>query len=127
VLKGEQFIKAQPVAIESILPTPSEIMPQLDIFLMEIEAQMEKLYAVVAERVKGTGIVEFSTLTKGVGRLGSHPDLHSFAILGAGRQSRSVAERRNRRNLHSRRRLETWSKRRTKRLVSHPKKTRNMF
>ena len=69
VLKGEQFIRAQPVAIESILPTPSEIMPQLDIFLMEIEVQMEKLYAVIAERVKGAGIVEFSTLIKGAGRL----------------------------------------------------------
>ena len=69
VLKGEQFIRAQPIAIESVLPTPSEIMPQLDIFLMEIEAQMEKLYAIIAERVKGTGIVEFSTLIKGAGRL----------------------------------------------------------
>jgi chromatin segregation and condensation protein Rec8/ScpA/Scc1 (kleisin family) len=69
VLKGEQLIRAQPVAIEPFLPTPSEILPQLDFFLMEIEVQMEKLYAVISDKVKGAGIVEFSTLIKGVGRL----------------------------------------------------------
>src|SRR5512136_2530204 len=35
VLKGELLIRAQPTAIESFLPTPSEILPQLDLFLME--------------------------------------------------------------------------------------------
>jgi chromatin segregation and condensation protein Rec8/ScpA/Scc1 (kleisin family) len=68
VLKGEKFVHFEKAA-EPILPTPSEIFPQLDIYLMEIELQMEKLYASLSERVKGTGIVEFSTLTKGVGRL----------------------------------------------------------
>jgi chromatin segregation and condensation protein Rec8/ScpA/Scc1 (kleisin family) len=69
VLKGEQLIRAQPAAIESFLPTPSEILPQLDLFLMEIEVQMAKLYAMISDKVKGAGIVEFSTLIKGVGRL----------------------------------------------------------
>jgi chromatin segregation and condensation protein Rec8/ScpA/Scc1 (kleisin family) len=36
---------------------------------MEIGVQMEKLYAVLSDRVKGAGIVEFSTLIKGAGRL----------------------------------------------------------
>jgi chromatin segregation and condensation protein Rec8/ScpA/Scc1 (kleisin family) len=36
---------------------------------MEIELQMEKLYASLSERVKGTGIIEFSTLIKEAGRL----------------------------------------------------------
>jgi chromatin segregation and condensation protein Rec8/ScpA/Scc1 (kleisin family) len=36
---------------------------------MEIELQMEKLYASLSERVKGAGIVEFSTLTKSATRL----------------------------------------------------------
>jgi chromatin segregation and condensation protein Rec8/ScpA/Scc1 (kleisin family) len=48
---------------------PSEILPQLDMYLMEIELQMEKLYASLVEKVKGTGIIEFSTLMKDVGRL----------------------------------------------------------
>jgi chromatin segregation and condensation protein Rec8/ScpA/Scc1 (kleisin family) len=69
VLKGEQLIRPPPVVPESILPTASEIFPQLDMFLMEIEAQMERLYNGLSDRVKGAGIIEFSTLIKGVGRL----------------------------------------------------------
>jgi chromatin segregation and condensation protein Rec8/ScpA/Scc1 (kleisin family) len=69
VLKGEKLIRFQKAVTESILPTPSEILPQLDLFLMEIELQMERLYASLSERVKGAGIVEFSTLIKGVRRL----------------------------------------------------------
>ena len=69
VLKGEKLVRFEKVIAEPILPTPSEILPQLDIYLMEIELQMEKLYASLSERVKGTGIIEFSTLIKGAGRL----------------------------------------------------------
>lgn len=69
VLKGEQFIRPQPLVVESVLPTRSEIFPELDLFLMEIEVQMEKLLALLSDKVKGAGIVEFSTLIKGVGRL----------------------------------------------------------
>lgn len=69
VLKGEQLIRPPPIVPESILPSLSEILPPLDLFLMEIEVQMEKLYTVLSDRVKGAGIIEFSTLIKGVGRL----------------------------------------------------------
>ncbi len=69
VLKGEKFIRPEKIAEEPLLPTPSEILPQLDLYLMEIELQMEKLYASLSERVKGAGIVEFSTLTKSATRL----------------------------------------------------------
>lgn len=69
VLKGEQLIRPPPIVPESILPSSSEILPALDLFLMEIEVQMEKLYTVLSDRVKGAGIIEFSTLIKGVGRL----------------------------------------------------------
>jgi chromatin segregation and condensation protein Rec8/ScpA/Scc1 (kleisin family) len=69
VLKGEKLVRFEKAVAESILPTPSEILPQLDIYLMEIELQMEKLYASLSERVKGTGIIEFSTLIKEAGRL----------------------------------------------------------
>jgi chromatin segregation and condensation protein Rec8/ScpA/Scc1 (kleisin family) len=69
VLKGEQLIRPLPIVPESVLPTASEILPQMDLFLMEIETQMEKLYAILSDRVKGAGIIEFSTLIKGAGRL----------------------------------------------------------
>ena len=69
VLKGEKFIRPEKIVEEPLLPTPSEILPQLDLYLMEIELQMEKLYASLSERVKGAGIVEFSTLTKSATRL----------------------------------------------------------
>jgi chromatin segregation and condensation protein Rec8/ScpA/Scc1 (kleisin family) len=69
VLKGEKLVHLEKMTVEPILPTPSEILPQLDRYLMEIELQMKKLYASLCERVKGTGIIDFSTLTKGVSRL----------------------------------------------------------
>lgn len=69
VLKGEKLIRPEKIPEEPLLPTPSEILPQLDLYLMEIELQMEKLYASLSERVKGAGIVEFSTLTKSATRL----------------------------------------------------------
>lgn len=69
VLKGEKLVRFEKAVAEPILPTPSEIFPQLDMYLMEIELQMEKLYASLVERVKGTGIIEFSTLINDAGRL----------------------------------------------------------
>jgi chromatin segregation and condensation protein Rec8/ScpA/Scc1 (kleisin family) len=69
VLKGEKLLRLEKAVSEPILPSPSEILPQLDIYLMEIELQMEKLYNSLLEMVKGSGIIEFSTLTRGMGRL----------------------------------------------------------
>jgi len=69
VLKGEKLIRLEKAAAQPILPTPSEIFPQLDMYLMEIELQMEKLYAFLSQKVKGAGITEFSTLIKGTARL----------------------------------------------------------
>ncbi len=69
VLKSEKLIHPQKMVSEPILPTPSEILPQLDMYLMEIEMQMEKLYASLSQMVKGAGIVEFSTLIKTMGRM----------------------------------------------------------
>jgi chromatin segregation and condensation protein Rec8/ScpA/Scc1 (kleisin family) len=78
VLKGEKLVRLEKVVEEPLLPTPSEILPQLDLYLMEIEIQMEKLYASLSERVKGTGIIEFSALTKGMKRLES---IRTFILL----------------------------------------------
>lgn len=69
VLKGEKLVRLEKPVEEPFLPTPSEILPQLDLYLMEIELQMEKLYAALQERVEGNGIIEFSTLIKGTARL----------------------------------------------------------
>jgi len=69
VLKGEKLIHLHEVVAQPVLPAVSDILPQLDVFLMEIEAQMEKLYALLCEKVKGAGIIEFSTLTKGIVRV----------------------------------------------------------
>ncbi len=69
VLKGEKLIRLQKAVSEPILPTPSEILPQLDLYLMEIELQMEKLYTSLLQKVRGTGIIQFSTLVKDIKRL----------------------------------------------------------
>ncbi len=69
VLKGEKLVKLTKPAEEPILPTPSEILPQLDLYLMEIEALMERLHDTLLQRVKGAGIIEFSSLIKGMMRL----------------------------------------------------------
>jgi chromatin segregation and condensation protein Rec8/ScpA/Scc1 (kleisin family) len=45
---------------------------------MEIELQMEKLYTSLSQRVKGAGIIEFSTLIKNIGRLEA---IRTFIIL----------------------------------------------
>jgi chromatin segregation and condensation protein Rec8/ScpA/Scc1 (kleisin family) len=69
VLKGEKLLRLEKPVSEPILPAPSEVLPQFDLYLMEIELQMEKLYNSLLKMVKGTGIIEFSTLIKGMERL----------------------------------------------------------
>jgi chromatin segregation and condensation protein Rec8/ScpA/Scc1 (kleisin family) len=68
-LKGEKLIRLEKTAEEPLLPTPSEIFPQMDFYLMEIELQMQKMYDALSDKVKGAGIVEFSSLIKGMTRL----------------------------------------------------------
>jgi hypothetical protein len=68
-LKSEKLIRFEKIPEEPLLPTPSEIFPQMDFYLMEIELQMQKLYDVLSDKVKGAGIVEFSSLIKGMTRL----------------------------------------------------------
>jgi chromatin segregation and condensation protein Rec8/ScpA/Scc1 (kleisin family) len=69
VLKGEKLPHLDKVIAQPVLPAVSDILSQLDVFLMEIEMQMEKLYALLCEKVKGAGIIEFSTLIKGTARI----------------------------------------------------------
>jgi len=69
VLKNEMLIHPEKFVPEPVLPTASDIMPQFEDYLMQIEVQMEKLYASLLEKVKGAGIVQFSALTKDMLRI----------------------------------------------------------
>jgi chromatin segregation and condensation protein Rec8/ScpA/Scc1 (kleisin family) len=69
VLKGEKLQRVDRVVAHPVLPAVSDILPQFDAFLAELELQMEKLYALLCEKVKGAGIIEFSTLIKGTARI----------------------------------------------------------
>jgi len=69
VLKGEKLTHIDRVVQHPILPSFSELLPQFDPFLADLEVQIDKLYELLCERVKGKGIVEFSALAKEVPRI----------------------------------------------------------
>ena len=69
VLKCEKLTHIDRVVQQPVLPAFSDILPQFDAFLQEIEAQMDKLYELLCEKVKGTGIIEFSRLSKDASRM----------------------------------------------------------
>jgi chromatin segregation and condensation protein Rec8/ScpA/Scc1 (kleisin family) len=70
VIETEKILRLNRAAPQtSVLPPPSDIMPQFDIFIAELELQMDKLYARLTEKVKGAGIIDFSTLIKGMTRI----------------------------------------------------------
>lgn len=69
VLKGEKLANLDRVVIQPVLPQASELLPQFDQFMAELELQMDKLYAHLVDLVKGAGIIEFSTLIKGMLRI----------------------------------------------------------
>jgi len=69
VLKGEKLHRVDRVVAQPVLPAFSDILPQFDAFLAEIELQMDNLYALLCEKVKGTGIIDFSALIRGTPRI----------------------------------------------------------
>src|SRR4030066_2387226 len=69
VLKGEKLARIDRVVPQPVLPSVSDILPQFDAFLAEIGLQMDKLYELLCGKVQGTGLVEFSTLTKESNRM----------------------------------------------------------
>ncbi len=69
VLKGEKLAPLDKVISHPVLPDVSDIMPQFDKFIAELELQMDKLYERLVDMVKGAGIIEFSTLIKGIPRI----------------------------------------------------------
>jgi chromatin segregation and condensation protein Rec8/ScpA/Scc1 (kleisin family) len=69
VLKGEKLAIIDKVVAHPVLPQASDLMPQFDKFIVELELQMDKLYMRLLEMVKGAGIIEFSTLIRGIQRI----------------------------------------------------------
>jgi chromatin segregation and condensation protein Rec8/ScpA/Scc1 (kleisin family) len=66
VLKGEKLNRLDKVVSQPVLPSVTDLLPQFDAFLAELEARMQTLYELLLEKVKGAGIIEFSTIIKGV-------------------------------------------------------------
>jgi segregation and condensation protein A len=69
VLKGEKLAGIDRVVSQPVLPQASDLMPQFDKFMAELETQMDKLYMHLLEIVKGAGIIQFSNLIKGLIRI----------------------------------------------------------
>lgn len=69
VLKGERLLHPDHVVEHPILPSVTDLLPQFDKFIAELELQVEGLYVILCEKVKGSGIIDFSTLTKGATRI----------------------------------------------------------
>ncbi|MGB9134882.1 MAG: hypothetical protein WCC63_04795 [Candidatus Bathyarchaeia archaeon] len=68
VLKGEKLLPLKP-HIEPILPTPAEILPEIDRYLMEVETLMERLYDEMLQLSKGKPFLTFTALIFGKNRL----------------------------------------------------------
>ena len=69
VLKGEKLAAIDRVVAQPVLPQASDLMPQFDKFMAELQSQMDKLYAHLMEMVKGAGIIQFTNLIKGLPRI----------------------------------------------------------
>ena len=69
VLKGEKFATIDKLVSQPVLPQASDLMPQFDKFMAELESQMDKLYAHLLDIVKSAGIIQFSNLVKGLVRI----------------------------------------------------------
>ena len=70
VLKGEKLLHLDHVIEQHpILPAVTDLMPQFDKFMAELEVQTDQLYAILCEKVKGSGIIDFSNLSKNATRI----------------------------------------------------------
>jgi chromatin segregation and condensation protein Rec8/ScpA/Scc1 (kleisin family) len=69
VLKGEKLLHLDHVVEHPILPAVTDLLPQFDKFTAEVELQIDNLYAILCEKVKGSGIIDFSALTKAATRI----------------------------------------------------------
>ena len=70
VLKGEKLRSLNHVVEQHpVLPAVTDLLPQFDKFIAELGLQIDKLYAILCEKVQGQGIIDFSTLSKGATRI----------------------------------------------------------
>jgi len=68
VLKGESLFALKPRTV-SILPSPPEILPPLDLYLVEIEKQMDKLYYTLLTMASKGELLLFSKVISGLDRI----------------------------------------------------------
>lgn len=69
VLKGEKLAIIDRVVPQPVLPQASDLMPQFDQFMADLESRMDKLYEHLLNIVKGAGIIQFTNLVKGLARI----------------------------------------------------------
>ena len=69
VLKSERLLPLKPVLEPILPPPPADLLPQIDLYLMAVEEQMEILYDSLVGRVKEGMPVQFCELVKGYPRL----------------------------------------------------------
>ena len=70
VLKGEKMLNLNHVIEQHpILPAVTDLLPKFDRFIAELEFEVDKLYNLLIERTGGQGIIDFTTLTKGLTRI----------------------------------------------------------
>jgi len=68
VLKGEHLFALKP-RTSPILPAPPEILPPVDLYLMEIEKQMDKLHHTLLEHANQGKLAYFSKVIEGLDKL----------------------------------------------------------
>jgi len=76
-LKGERLFALRP-RLEPVLPLPPEVLPPMDLYLMEIEKQMEKLYCSFLQLAEKGELIFFSKVTAGLERLEA---IRTFIVL----------------------------------------------
>jgi len=67
VLKGERLVPPES-GLEPVLPTP-EILPPVDLYLIEIEERMENLYSFLCQLANETKLIVFSKVVAGLEKL----------------------------------------------------------
>jgi len=77
VLKGEHVFALKPRA-EPVLPPPSELLPPVDIYMMEIEKQMGKLQRLLLRLSRGGEPILFSKVVAGLKKLDA---IRTFIVL----------------------------------------------
>ena len=77
VLKGERLLPLKPQA-ESTLPSPFEIIPQVDRYLMEIESLMDSLYREMKLLARKKPVVSFTEIVIGKDKLDT---IRTFILL----------------------------------------------